>query len=255
LGDSWLQALRAYDLLKSKTAAAEFWIVSAGLGLISAGTLIPEYSATFSLGDSNSVGTSVADNRRWWSNLAARRNKSGRTGSISKLAAQNPDSVFLVGLSAVYLRALLPDLIGARNALTNPGKLCIVSTGSGEIPELGNSLLPLDARFENKLGGARTTLNNRLLGHIAESFTLRELRADKLACALAKEAAELEPIRTFNREKMSDERVIKLIRTDLVLAPDTSASALLRKYRDCGLACEQKRFGRLFKLTSIAIRK
>jgi hypothetical protein len=128
--------------------------------------------------------------------------------------------------------------------------MIIVSTGSNKIAALRSSLLPLDARFENKLGGSRTTLNNRLLGHIAQKFHLRELRSDKVSLELSKELAELGPIRTFDRKRVADEDILEKIKKDISGNPGISASALLRKFRDSGMACESKRFIRLFKQTT-----
>jgi hypothetical protein len=248
--DNWLQALRAFELLRSKTDAVQLFVVSAGLGLIPAEEAIPEYSATFAFGDQNSIGSCFGDNQKWWEKLSCRREQEGGVGSITNLAARYPTSVFLIGLGATYLMALLPDLIAARDSMTDSRKMIIVSTGSTKIPALGSSLLPLDARFENKLGGARTTLNSRLLGHIAQNFDLRELRADKVSIELSKELAELAPIRSFDRKRLADEDILKKLKKGIADVPDISASALLRKFRDSGMACESKRFIRLFKQTT-----
>jgi hypothetical protein len=249
-GDNWLQAVRAFELLRSKTDVVDFYVVSAGLGLIPAEEAIPEYSATFSFGDPNSIGSCLNDNQKWWEKLSSRLEKSGGIGSLANLAARHPNSVFLIGLSATYLQALLPDLISARDSLTDTRKMIIVSTGSTKIAALGSSLLPLDARFENKLGGARTTLNSRLLGHIAQNFLPQDLRADIISMELTKELEELGPLRRFDRKRLADEDIVKIIRKGMSGVPDISASALLRRFRDGGMACESKRFIRLFKQTT-----
>ena len=246
-GDNWLQAWRAFELLRSKTSAVEFFVVSAGLGLVPVEEAIPEYSATFAFGDSNSIGSCLSDNQKWWERLSVLREQAGGIGSITTLVRLYPESVFLIGLSATYLKALLPDLIAAMALMADSRRMIIVSTGSNKIAALRSSLLPLDARFENKLGGSRTTLNNRLLGHIAQKFHLRELRSDKVSMELSKELAELGPIRTFDRKRVADEDILQKIKKDISGNPGISASALLRKFRDSGMACESKRFIRLFK--------
>lgn len=253
MGDSWNQALGAVDALKAHFCRTGFLVASAGFGLIPSDTPIPDYSATFAFGDPNSVSCTGAGNREWWDRLVANRQKLGEPGSLTNLALKNPKAIFLVSLSAVYLHALLCDLNGVRNVMSDPNRLIIVSSGAGKIPALGQSLLPLDARFEHLVGGARATLNNRLLKYIAQHFTPDQLRAEVLSAALSKKDETLAPARSFDRERSTDESLLTRIRTDLERSPRHSASSLLRVYRDAGLACERKRFARLFALSSTAI--
>ena len=51
----------------------------------------------------------------------------------------------------------------------------------------------------------------------------------------------------YERTTMSDEEVMEYIAGELSSHPKLKASPLLRNLRDSGRACEQKRFGRLYK--------
>ena len=48
-------------------------------------------------------------------------------------------------------------------------------------------------------------------------------------------------------QPVPDEQVADFIKRKLRKQPEVTASPLLRSLRESGLACEQKRFGRIFK--------
>ena len=50
----------------------------------------------------------------------------------------------------------------------------------------------------------------------------------------------------YERKTMSDDEVMEYIAGEISRNPKLKASPLLRKLRDSGRACEQKRFGRLY---------
>lgn len=248
-GGAWCHARRAFEAFLGKEKTTEFWVVSAGLGLIPCDLPIPEYSATFAFGDPDSVGGSAEGNREWWDWLSTKRAGEGGVGSIKQLVERHPDSRFLIGLSAAYLRALLPDLVEAKNRLSDPDHLIVVCAGAGKVPELGDSVLPIDARFENKFGGTRTALNARILVHIAESFPIDGLSASGVGASLSNEASGLQPPRRYQRTKLDDAAIVEIIQRSIKTDSQLSASQLLKQLRASGLACEQKRFGRLFRNT------
>ena len=245
-GENWNQVLQAFSVVKSRSPKAQLWVVSAGLGLISSDTTIPEYSATFSMGDLNSVGRTLLENQLWWKNLSNAKKNQGGLGSVVELVQKYPNAVYLMSLSAPYIKAILPDLCGARNSLKDPEKLIVISVGSSKISDLGNSILPLDARFENKLSGTRHTLNNRLLRNIVETHNTSNLRCSELGRILKEEWESLKPITSFNRKRMSDTDLVLQIRSALEACPTASCTRLLRNFRLLNIACESKRFAFLF---------
>lgn len=121
---------------------------------------------------------------------------------------------------------------------------------AGRGHSLADILLPCDARLQAIVGGALVALNARvarkLFAEPPAEWTFDAARA-RLAEWLA--AA---PVREHvARRGMDDEEIVGSIPRELTLAP-ASASALLRDFRDRGLACEQKRFARLFKIAQEA---
>jgi hypothetical protein len=245
-GDGWMQALKAYDVLESKGVRVQFWIASAGLGLICAETRVPQYSATFSPDSEDSISRSQEECREWWIKLAEHRILLGEPGTLQNLAEANKDAIFLISLSATYLRILKNDLIAARRLVNSPDQFLIISAGTNSIPDLGVSLLPVDARFESKVGGARHTVNNRVAAFIVETFDTRNLNARYVSSKLTEISAKLPQLRQYSRVSLTDNQVLKKIAGIRKKKPDCSPSTALREFRDSGNACERKRFHRLF---------
>jgi hypothetical protein len=227
------------------------FIASAGYGLLNAEELILPYSATFARGLPDSIGcpnTSRDSSTTWWESLKTWRHASGKTpSSLSTLALSCPVTPLLVAVSAEYFQALTPDLLSARDALSDPDLLMIVSTGVKNAGKLGPNLLPTDARIEHLLGGVRSSLNALIVRHILGNISKDELLASRLAPILKQLHDEQPPIRTFDRAKMDDDSVLKFIRHQLAIMPEASFSILLRELRKNGHACEHKRFRGLFR--------
>lgn len=243
-GDAWTQVVAAEE---ASRGASQLWIVSAGLGLISSDLPIPNYSATFITNDPDSVGPSHQARSDWWELVCDWRRKISGVGSITDLAEANPNSVFLIALSSAYFAVIKNDLLSARLVLESPDNLVIISAGTRAMPEMGSSLLPIDARFENLVGGARATLNARMLRYLVENFDVRKCNARKITKSLNITATELEKPKLFDRARLDDVEIAAFIHQQSKLVRKTSASALLRILRDAGTACEQKRFHRIYK--------
>ncbi|MEI7909621.1 MAG: hypothetical protein WCK77_08305 [Verrucomicrobiota bacterium] len=243
-GDAWLQILAAERLYRNES---QLWVVSAGLGLIPADLPIPNYSATFVNSDPDSVASDSPGRGAWWNLLIEWRRETSGIGSITDLAEANPKSVFLIALSSPYLTVLKSDIVDAKSALVSPDNLLVISAGVRAMPGLGSSLLPIDARFENLVGGARSTLNARMLRYIVVKNNTRKLSAASVSSALTVTATKLDSPRSFERVPLKDNEITTFIRTQSRDVSRPSASSLLRILRDGGYACEQKRFHRLYK--------
>jgi hypothetical protein len=227
------------------------FIASAGYGLLNAEEQILPYSATFARGLPDSIGcpnTSRDSSITWWESLKTWRHESGKTpSSLTDLALSSPDTPLLVAVSAEYFQALASDLLSARNALSDPDLLIIVSTGAKNAGKLAPNLLPTDARIEHLLGGVRSSLNARIVRYILDEISKEDLRASRLSPIIQRLLDEQPPIRTFDRAKMDDDSVLKFIRQKLAIMPEASFSILLRELRKNGQACEHKRFRGLFR--------
>lgn len=243
-GDAWTQVVAAE---KASRGVSQLWVVSAGLGLISSDLSIPNYSATFITNNPDSVGSSNQARSEWWELVCDWRRKISGVGSITDLARANPYSIFLIALSSSYLDVIKDDLLSARLVLECPDNLIIISAGTRAMPEMGSSLLPIDARFENLVGGARATLNARMLRYLVENFDVRKCNARKITKSLNITANDLAKPKLFDRARLDDFEIAAFIRKQSKAIKKVSASNLLRILRDGGAACEQKRFHRIYK--------
>jgi hypothetical protein len=243
-GDAWSQAIATEKISPSRS---KLWVISAGLGLLSADEEISNYSATFVNNEPDSVASDLSGKADWWNLLVEWRRGLTGIGCITDLAVANPKSVFIVSVSSSYFSVIKDDLISARTALASPDQLLVISAGTRPVASLGDSLLPIDARFENLVGGARATLNARMLRHIVEENRQERISASKISVYLSAIATTLKSPRSFDRRSLGDKEITAFIRKQLRLVPRCNASALLRILRDQGMACEQKRFRRIYK--------
>lgn len=153
----------------------------------------------------------------------------------------------LVVASEVYLAAILEDVKHAARTLSDPDLLCVISAGTETIPTLEANLLPANATLQKDLGGSLGSLNIRLARAILSDFTHGQLRASHLEMHLRRRLAEAHPIPVYQRESMADEELWNYVRAATNKEPNITKSALLRRLRDSGRACEQKRFSSCYQ--------
>jgi hypothetical protein len=186
----------------------------------------------------------------WWREITA-RNPSGHASprTLGELASSvaGERAVILLALSQPYALALRQDIALAEQ--TAPGQVALVSVGLAGSDDVAPPLclLPVDARLKAKVGGAMQGVN----GRIAE-LIVRENAAwfpnvenlHSLVRAWLKDAPDL-PV--FDRAVQTDDDVRRFIQTRANAGGAISKSASLRALRDSGRACEQARFGRLYR--------
>lgn len=250
-GDYWSVVRRCASAHPHQVS---LFIASAGYGLVHSSEKLQPYSATFSRGLVDSISQKSipsATNWQWWNSLCTwRRDQDKNPYSLADLALREPNKPILVTLSAEYFEALFSDLLSARNAFSDPDLLVILSAGIKNPRELKSNVLPMDARAEHTLGGARGSLNARMALHLLEHFKPHEFRVSKLRPYLDQFLSQQPSIRSFDRSRMTDEEVISFIKSGFAATPVASFSSLLRKLRDQGNACEYKRFRSLFHSAS-----
>jgi hypothetical protein len=251
-GDSW-NVVRS--LASSETAVpVRVWICSAGYGLLSLASKVHPYSATFARGQADSVavggqGEEPREASRTWWRLISEWEGPGPHGprSIAELAQAHPRSPLLVVASEVYLQAVADDLREALAQLADSDQLAIISAGTASLEGLNEHLVPCDARLQDLVGGARSSLNARLA-----RLALSSLRGRRPCCStLRKEFSRLlagrEQDTAPRRHALADAEVKRYLREALEQDPDSRPTPLLRKLRDGGRACEQSRFATLFR--------
>ena len=213
------------------------FIASAGMGLISISDPIPSYDATFTPNLSNSIGdknTSV----EWWNELNLRMERMD-LGSLFSTS----DFTY-IATSQNYLDVLLNRHISAKRMSDD---VAIFSKNKVVTTTFQNNTLGYVADFERLLGGTRDVQLLRLIARIFESdvdpFNLLEVR--KFLASLKAGGATT---RKYNRSVLDDEAIAKWINSQLGYDRKYSSSFLLRKLRNSGYACEQRRFRNIFTL-------
>lgn len=250
-GDQWRIARELPDLTIGGTI--RLWVCSAGYGLISADALIKPYSATFSRPHPDSVrnhgSMDAAEHARlWWNGLSEWEGPvPGDPRTLESLAKSHPRSPLIVIASNIYLMALEADILRAVSALRSSQQFFIISGGTEERGPLGDFLIPCDARFQTLLGGALMTLNIRLVRRILTESQRWPLHRERLRERYRRLLDRQPDVPTYDRQAMTDGDVLAMIRKWLSEEPTLKHSPMLRRLRDTGFACEQKRFRSLYR--------
>jgi hypothetical protein len=230
--------------------SSQSWVLSAGLGLIPTNLEIPNYSATFSRSSPDSVGNTHDENMTWWEMLQDWRIETNGIGNFASLATLNPQSTIIACLSETYLSVIIDDLVQAQSNLGSKEQLIVISAGYSDQSRLGTSLIPVDARFQNYVGGALASLNARMTERIIRDFKGRRLTSSAVTSHVKTIASGLAKSTVYDRKKTNDAAIKKKIRQMMRTEGPHSASSLLRGFRDSGFACEQKRFRKIFDSTT-----
>jgi len=254
-GDQWQIARSLPDRAKKAGWKVRLWVCSSGYGLISPKASIHPYSANYSTTHLDYVVRGSKPNRfrylqDWWSRLAKWPGpEPGQPRTIEAIAQQCPKSPLVLVASDTIIKVLEPDLLCATQRLADPNHLLLVSGGIKPSEKLQPYALPFNARLQGLLGGSRMSLNVRTINYLLQTHVTNNLRStwtNKLL-ELTQRAPE---IKRYDRTAMSDEAVIRFILESLRAEPTVAWSSLLRRLRDSGYRCEQKRFAKLFKHTA-----
>ncbi len=252
-GDHWHVVRSIHQHGTRKGWRVSVWVCSAGYGLIPMQAEIAPYAATFVPNHPDSVsrgaknGEASAARREWWTTLAAWPGPTpGAARTLCDLISGRKNRYLLVASSPQYLDAVTDDLERAAETL-GPERLTIFSAGTDSHPTLGNHLVPCDARLQRVLGGALNSLNARCvryaLEHLGEDGPQRTVLHTLFSRLLQKLPKHKPP----QRSPLSDEDVCIFIKEALSADATVRPTALLRRLRESERACEQKRFGTLFR--------
>ncbi len=249
-GDHWSCVQSIHRELQPRGGCV--WVCSAGYGLVSFDAPLHCYDATFTPGQANSVAapgqlvTPIVT--AWWQTLAQWEGPCpGQPRTLTELVERHPGDFFLVAVSEPYLRALAADLMSAVERLASPDDLALLCAGGDDCPALAAFRLPCDARLQSLVGGALTSLNVRLARRALQELSPEEWSLASLRQCFAQWCRNCPSRPPRGRTPLSDQRLRQFIRRELAAAPRARASSLLHRLRDRDLACEQKRFFRLFR--------
>jgi hypothetical protein len=237
--------------LAARLTAADFYVISAGLGLVSANDQVPNYSLTISEGTGSlrrwlsGQGATSAD---WWKGLS---DAIGTPVPISSLVnGQSNNSRVLIALPANYIEMIATDLALVSQNRVDTVRIFTSNAGVKHVPStLKRSVMPYDERLEGVAnhGGTRSDFPQRALKHFVASLHAQELSLEdaqaKVHAAMTRSFKRIIPTRV----KTQDEQIAKLIRTHWNRY-EGSASKLLRFLRDdANVACEQSRFSGIWR--------
>lgn len=264
---AWLQTLtdlgpthRANDLYQGrgfrvalKLAAecdAELYIVSAGLGLVRAGLSIPAYGLTLSGTGPENIATRIEgrfDPSGWWRAIS----RGPFATSLHAIFKSRRKGIIIASLSHTYARLVGSAL--AQIPQNHLARLRIVGSGLRTVlPEaLQPYFMPYDDRLAKYAPGARVDLAQRALAHFVRECLPAlpdgdaTAHAKWVAAALGQMTAPAIPV----RRRSTDDAVLEVIHQ--YLGSGMTAARLLRVLRDQkGMACEQARFARLYRLAT-----
>lgn len=254
-GDHW-QIARSMDSGEGPSGS-QVWVCSTGYGLVSLDDQLVPYQASFSppptvngvrsVGDQ--VGQSPEERKEWWATLAegSPPGVGAHPRSIQDLVRRDPKAGLLVALSPPYLSAVEEDLAAAIELVHDPDQVIIVSVGKTTLCDaLASFVLPIDSRLKQVVGGTMLSLNVRVAAYVLNELSGPKLSFKKVCSDVERLMVSLPKLVPFNREKASDDAVLRFIRSELQANPKAACTPLLRKFRDSGVACEQGRFKSLY---------
>jgi hypothetical protein len=232
-GEAWQQVRGLANDAQTVGYTVQTMVASAGLGLREVSAKASAYAATFAAGHADSVASGTERLRDWWRRL-------GSLESTKSLVSDANDRVLLV-LSATYARSMDDDLV----RLANRGGDLLLVGGARDIDGLPR--LPADRSLCANLGGTASSVSIRMARRWLQRRTGTTLYGSNDARSWSHWARSVARVESYDRAPMKDAEIIGLIDNLLAKEPDLSASRALRCIRDAGVACEQKRFGALFR--------
>lgn len=241
---------RAFALAR-KTAdefAARFFILSAGLGIVPASRSIPAYGLTVTGRHEHSVARKILgtfNSAEWFSSLLVGTYSDG-WGDVSGRKSGR----ILVALSRPYA-----EMVGASLAKESPkmlGRLRIFGAAlESALPaSLHGAIAPYDERLNAILPGTRTDFAQRAMLHFAKAVAMKPSNGREDDFAAVRSALRNHKFpRQVRRPRMTDEEILAVIK--MRLRTQSGAARMLVALRhEEGIACEQSRFGRLYRIAA-----
>ncbi|MFL6450932.1 MAG: hypothetical protein ACJ746_25120 [Bryobacteraceae bacterium] len=251
IGDHWSVARNLPEFARGFGFDVRLWICSAGYGFISPETNIKPYAATFAADSEDYVSCSGdrCEARQWWDGVCRLNPRGCKTGpqTIHDLCSVHSRTPLIIALSREYLDAVSDDVETALKWPYFREHLAIVSCGSSkDRSSLRGNLVPCDSSMATIVGGALTSLNVRIVRHLLSALNGEAISFVNISKAIVASRVPRRKLRTV--KPRTNEEIIDFIRRNLATTQKSSASALLRRHRDAGYSCEQKRFSELYRI-------
>lgn len=234
-GEAWQQARGLARDAARIGFKVQFYVASAGLGLRDVNSKGPAYAATFAGGHLDTVVPPGPDSKIWWHAL--------RDFDDARALPETAVGPTLLVLSENYARAMDEDLV----AVAERGDDALLVGGARTIEGLPR--LPADMGLRRQLGGTASSITLRMARRWLHRRSGSELFTPKDASRWRRWAQSVSEIERYDRQPASDAELREAIKRLKKADPSLSATRALRALRDAGVACEQKRFGELFRTT------
>lgn len=252
-GQHWAVVRGLATVAQKAGFQADLWVASAGHGLVPAGAQVRPYSATFASSEDDSVwrpgdGERQACLRAWWNGLQFSSSPiTGAPRSLKDLASSASRAIILVIASPAYVAAMADDLALTRERLSDPNHLIVISSRDRSLPHwLESHLVPSEAPLCAMLGGSRGSLHARTARRILEETTKTPLRADALVSRYTHLLSNTKMATPPVRRRLTDDDVRRFVLESIETSGSPSCTAVLRRLRRSGQACEQRRFAGLY---------
>jgi len=240
-GGAWKATVAIKEILLTKYET-NLYIASAGYGLIHDSTQICAYDSTFASSTINSIrkfsnNSSKDDNVSWWDEI-----NSFDVNTFSK------NDYFFIVLPYNYLYA-------AQNTVKQlidkfKSKIFIFVANQNKLPlYMSPYVIKIDSKFNNFEPGVQSNMLQRAVLWLSREIVTKNipLKNKELQDHINVEMLRYDSFKMPVREKFSEEELYKKIKTLIEQENISSASKGLKTFRNMGYACEQKRFGKIFK--------
>ncbi|MFK4583676.1 hypothetical protein [Bradyrhizobium ottawaense] len=241
---------RAFGLAKeaANLSAARLYILSAGLGLVPASRLVPAYGLTITTRHEQSISRKVLgdfDPAEWFSSLL----KTAYSDDWRDVAGRKSGRI-LLALSRPYAEMVGASLTDAPPKMLERLRIFGVSLEAALPATLHAAIAPYDERLNAIFPGTRTDFAQRAMLHFARSVAPRPSkgREDDFS-AVRSSLRNLKLPRLVQRPRVTDEEILAVIKKRLRM--QSGAARMLAALRhEEGVACEQSRFGRLYRIAA-----
>ncbi len=226
---------------------ADLYVISAGLGLVHADDLIPNYNLTVSQGDGSIadwLSTKSMEASDWWGLLNRKLDKPGPLFRLAK----SSEGLLLV-LPSTYLDLVSTELTMMSEEML--AKIFIITSHAGQrkiASKLRSRCLPYDERLDGALQyqGTRNDFPQRALKHLVSEIDFQNVPISVTQRKVLDYLKAYTKPTLPTRVKLDDQQIKQLIRKNWKKC-EGKREGLLRFLRDTALvACEQKRFGTLW---------
>lgn len=238
-GVGWKATIDTNNKLSSKYKTA-LYIASAGYGLIASNSKIASYDATFAPRTSNSINKFTNDKRaniEWWDNI-----------NDFKIEDFPHDSYFFIILPHNYLIAT-QNFIKKIIEKYDKKVFIFIANQNETLSFMRGYTIEFDLRFNSYQTGTLSSLLARAVLWLTDEIIKHEIPFEHhlFQSHIEEKMKNYTHYKMPKREQLSEEDLIKEIEKMINKDEIESASRGLKKLRESGIACEQKRFGSLFK--------